>query len=71
MTGNKPSYHNLEQRITLLEQELRDKNERLLLLQEKNNEREHKIEDITSNFETFFNTIDDFLFVGRFYVPIV
>ncbi|HPB05132.1 MAG TPA: PAS domain S-box protein [Prolixibacteraceae bacterium] len=63
MTGNKPSYHNLEQRITLLEQELRDKNERLLLLQEKNNEREHKIEDITSNFETFFNTIDDFLFV--------
>lgn len=63
MTDDKPTYCDLEQRISLLEQELRDKNERLLLLQEKAHERERNIQYITSNFETFFNTIDDFLFV--------
>lgn len=63
MTDDKPTYQELEQRISLLEQELRDKNERLSLSQEKAHESERNIQDINSNFETFFNTIDDFLFV--------
>lgn len=63
MAEYKPTYKDLEQRIALLEQELLDKNERILLLQEKAIERERNIQDITSNFETFFNTIDNFLFV--------
>jgi PAS domain S-box-containing protein len=63
MAEEKPTYKDLEQRISFLERELHDKDERLLQLQEKARERERNIQDITSNFETFFNTIDDFLFV--------
>jgi len=35
----------------------------LELARKKTLEKEHNLQDITSNFETFFNTIDDFLFV--------
>jgi len=86
----------LEQRIALLEQQLREKDERLSLMKSdfdsdgkpthslgtvvditerlqienelkedwgKVHEKESVIQGITSNFETFFDSIDDFLFV--------
>ena len=61
LSGDKPTYQDLEQRISFLEQELACKNERLA--KENAEERERNIHNVTSNFETFFNTIDDFLFV--------
>ncbi len=72
--ATQPTRNDLEQRISFLEQELHDKNEKLKLLtsnfenelklaREKTQEKERNIHRITSTFETFFNTIDDFLFV--------